>query len=286
MNRFTFRVAALALGAFLAFPAASQPATPKDPKSPIPDCADGRGPSGPVEVRILSPKPDEVIPIPPAAVGQPPAKGASVEVKLEVKNWESFQDPNTKCGQGIAIAFDNGPAAIHFDPAMPWAYPKVPAGTHTVRAFAVRPWGESVKEPGAFAMVTFSVGEKDGKNAPEPKAPMLTANRPRGKYAKGQKVLLDFLVSGCRLSEENAPGACRVRYQIGELPEVTVTKWDPVWLTDLPVGKHAWVMALSNADGKLLPGPFNVARGVFEIVDPATPAPPAPAPVKAGAPAP
>ncbi|HQR45469.1 MAG TPA: hypothetical protein PK598_05565, partial [Thermoanaerobaculia bacterium] len=80
MNRFTTRVAAVALGALVALPAASQPATPKDPKSPIPDCVDGRGPTGPIEVKILSPKPGEVIHVPAAAVGQPPAKGASVEV--------------------------------------------------------------------------------------------------------------------------------------------------------------------------------------------------------------
>ncbi|HQR66410.1 MAG TPA: hypothetical protein PLB02_03355 [Thermoanaerobaculia bacterium] len=282
MNRFTTRVAAVALGALVALPAASQPATPKDPKSPIPDCVDGRGPTGPIEVKILSPKPGEVIHVPAAAVGQPPAKGASVEVKLEVKNWESFQDPKTKCGQGIAIIFDNGPAAIHYDPTKPWLYPKVPAGTHTLRAFPVRPWGEAVREAGAFALVTFSVGEKDGKNAPDPKAPLLTVNRPRTKIPKGQKVLLDFFVTGCVVAGKDVPDSCRVRYRVDELPEVILEKPDPVWLADLPVGRHAYVMGLTH-EGKIVDGPFNLHQGTFEVVDTATPAPPAPAPAKAGA---
>jgi len=285
MNRLIFRVAAVALGALVLPSAASPPSTPKDPKSPIPDCVDGRGPSGPVEVKILAPKSDEIFPIPAAAVGQTPAKGASVEVRLEVKNWESFQDPHTKCGQGIAIAFDNGPAAVHYDPSKPWLYPKVPAGTHTLRAFPVRPWGESIKEPGAFAMVTFSVGEKDGKNAPGPKGPLLTVNRPRTKIPKGQKVLLDFLVTGCVVADHTVSDSCRVRYRVDELPEVILDKPNPVWLADLPVGRHAFVIGLTR-EGKILEGPFNLHQGTFEIVESATPAPPAAAPPKAGAPAP
>jgi len=280
MNRIVSGVAVVALGALATLSAAAQPPTPRDPKSPIPDCVDGRGPTGPVEVKIFAPKPDEVFPIPAAAVGQPPNKGASVEVKLEVKNWESFQDPGTKCGQGIAIAIDNGPVAIHYDPTKPWLYPKVPAGTHTLRAFPVRPWGEAIREAGAFAMVTFSVGEKDGKNAPALKAPLLTVNRPRTRIPKGQKVLLDFLVTNCVVAGHSVPDSCRVRYRVDELPEVILDSPDPVWLPDLPIGRHAYVIGLTR-DGKLIDGPFNLHQGTFEVVDTATPAPPAPA--KAGA---
>ena len=67
--------------------AAAPSATPRDPKSPVAGIADGRGPTGPVQVTILSPKPDEVIPIPPAAAGQPAATGAPVEVKIDLKDY-------------------------------------------------------------------------------------------------------------------------------------------------------------------------------------------------------
>ena len=109
-------------------------------------------------------------------------------------------------------------------PAKPWVFRNVPKGTHTIRAFAVRPWDEALKEPGAFAMVTFHVGEKDGKNTPDPKAPLLTGNRPKGKYPKGQAhmVLLDFLVRGCVVGDKDVPDSCRVRYRVDELPEVTL----------------------------------------------------------------
>jgi len=281
MSRVTFRLVAVGAGALFALSAGAEQPTSKDPKSPIPDCVDGRGPTGPVELRILFPKPGELIPIPRTAVGQPPAKGASVEVGLEVRNFETFRDPATKCGQGIALVFDNGPAAVHFDPSRSWVYPKVPPGTHTIRAFPVRPWGESIKEAGAFALVTFSVGEKNGKNAPDPKGPLLTVGSPRGKYTKGEKVLLDFLVSGCAVTARDVPGSCRVRYRIDERPEVILASADPVWLTALPVGRHAYVVGLTR-DGKLIEGPFTLHQGVFEVVDSAA----APAAPKAGAPAP
>lgn len=282
MSRISIRVV-VALGAFVTFSLAAIQPTPKDPKSPVPDCVDGRGPTGPVEVKLLAPTPDQDFPIPEAPAGQPPAKGAVVEVKLEVKNYETFQDPKTPCGQGIAIVFDNLGASVHYDPSKPWFFRNVPKGTHTIRIFAVRPWGESIKEPGAFAMVTFHVVEKDGKNAPDPKAPLVTVSRPKGKYPKGQEVLLDFLVSGCTVADHSVPDSCRVRYRIGDFPEVTLDKPNPVWLKDLPVGKHAFIVGLTR-DGKLVEGPFSLFRGVFEVVEPA--AAPASTPAKAGSPAP
>jgi hypothetical protein len=281
-----FRRSLAAFVAAIALPALGEPSTPKDPKSPIPDHVDGRGPTGPVELRILAPRPDEVLPMPSAAPGQPPPKGAVVEVKFDLKNYEAFQDPKTQSGQGIGIVFDNGAVMVDFDPAKPWVFRNVPKGTHTIRAFAVRPWHEALKEPGAFAMVTFHVGEKDGKNSPDPKAPLLTGNRPKGKYPKGEahKVMLDFLVRNCPVADKDVPDSCRVRYRIDERPEVTLTKEEAVWLTDLPPGKHLYVVALTK-DGKIIEGPFNLYRGSFEIVDEAGAAPAASQP-KAGAPTP
>jgi len=286
MKRFAICVV-VGLGAFVAFSLAAIAPTPKDPRSPIPDCVDGRGPTGPVEVKLLSPTPNQLFQIPEAPAGQPPAKGAVVEVKLEVKNFETFQDPKTPCGQGIAIVFDNLAASVHYDPSKPWAFRNVPKGTHTIRVFAVRPWGESIKEPGAFAMVTFNAVEADGKNAPDPKTPLLTVSRPKGKYPRGQEVLLDFLVSGCTVAAHTVPDTCRVRYRIGDFPEVSVDKPDPVWLKDLPIGKHAFIVGLTR-EGKLIDGPFNLFRGVFEVVEPGAAQAPsaAPAPAKAGSPAP
>lgn len=269
---------AVALGlVLLVFPASAQ--TPKDPKSPVAGLPDGRGPSGPVTLKIVSPKPDEVIPIPAAAAGQPPATGAPVEVRLELTGYETFQDPATKAGQYVALMLDNYPTVFaYYDVTKPWLFKRIPKGTHTLRAFPMRPWGESLKGDKAFASVTFSVGEKDGKNVNEPGTPMLTVSSPRGKIkSETGKVLLDFLVTGCPVLEKDAASTgCRVRYKIDTEKEVTLDKEDDVWLTNVTPGRHAWVVGITR-DGKVVPGAFTLVQGSFEL-EAGNPAAPAAAP--------
>ena len=270
--------AALALLA-LAVPASGQ--TPKDPKSPIAGVPDGRGPSGPVTLKIVSPKADDVIAIPPAEAGQPAATGAPVEVRIELAGYETFQDPATKQGQYVALMLDNFATVFaYYDVTKPWVFKKIPKGTHTLRAFPMRPWGESIKDAGAFATVTFSVGEKDGKNVNEPGAPILTVVSPRGKV-KGEtgKVLLDFLVAGCPITEKGADAAsCRVRYKVDTEKEVTLSKPEAVWLENVAPGKHAYVVGITK-DDKIVPGAFTLVQGSFDLEAPGNPAAPPAAPV-------
>jgi hypothetical protein len=253
--------------------------TPKDPKSPVAGFADGRGPAGPVTLKIISPGMDEVIPVPEAAAGQPPAKGAAVTLKVELTNFETFEDAATKTGQHLAILVDNISATFPWrDATKPYTFKSLPKGTHTVRIFPVRPWGEAIKEASAFAMVTFHVGEKDGKNISEPGSPVLTVVAPRGKV-KGDvgKVLLDVLVSGCPVAEQTVPDSCRLRYKVDTSPEVTLTKAEPVWLEGLTPGRHAYVVGLTR-EQKVVPGAFALFQGFFEVESETNPAAPAAAP--------
>ena len=113
--------------------------------------------------------------------------------------------------------------------------------------------------------MTFSVGEKDGKNALEPGTPVLTVVSPRGKVkSETGKVLLDFLVIGCPIAEKAAnPDSCRVRYKIDTEKEVTLAKEEAVWLDGVPPGKHAWVVGITK-DEKIVPGSASLAQGSFE----------------------
>ena len=262
-------------------PASAQTATPKDPKSPLAGFADGRGPTGPVTLKIVSPAADEVIPVPEAAAGQPPAKGAAVTLKVELQNFETFEDAATKTGQRLEILVDNISSSFPWrDATKPYTFKSLPKGTHMVRIFPVRPWGEAIKEPSALASVTFHVGEKDGKNTAEAGAAMLTVVSPRGKVKSDTgKVLLDVLVSGCPVAEQSVADSCRLRYKVDTQPEVTLTKVEPIWLEGLAPGRHAYVIGLTR-DQKVVSGPFALFQGSFEVeslVNPAAPgsAPPA-----------
>lgn len=269
----------LGLTVVLLQPAFAQTATPKDPKSPVAGIPDGRGPTGPVTLKIVSPVADEIILVPEAPAGQPPAKGAPVTLKVELANFETFEDDATKSGQHLEILVDNIAALFPWrDATKPYTFKSLPKGTHTVRIFPVRPWGEAIKEPSALAMVTFHVGEKDGKNTAEPGSPVLTIVAPRGKV-KGEtgKVLLDVLVTGCPVAEQSVPESCRLRYKFDTQPEVTLAKVEPVWLENLTPGRHAYVVGLTRGQ-KIVPGAFALYQGSFEVESAANPAAPGSAP--------
>ena len=127
-------------------------------------------------------------------------------------------------------------------------------------------------------MVTFHVGEKDGKNTVEPGTPVLTIVSPRGKVkGAASRVLLDVLVTGCPVAESSVPDTCRLRYKLDTQPEVTLTKVEPVWLEKLAPGRHAYVVGLTR-EQKVVPGAFALYQGSFEVENGANPAAPGSAP--------
>jgi hypothetical protein len=246
-------------------PAAEGTPTPRDPKSPLPGVADGRGPTGPVSLKILSPAPGEEIPLPGAV-----ANGAPVEVKLELRNYETFYDPATRTGQAVAIFLDGLPYFAHYEASKPWLFRKVAPGTHTLRAVPIRPWGDPIREDGAFSMVTFRIGPKSEKNAPAPGEPVLTVFGPklRKKYSttEAASMRFDFLVRGCRVSDRSETDSCRVRYRIDDRHEAILTKPDSVPIEGLGIGRHVFVAGVTR-DGKLVPGAYTLVQGSFEVVE-------------------
>ncbi len=263
--------------------------TPVDPKSPIPGYPDGRGPKGPVSVKILTPTADEVIPVPAAAMGRPAPKGARVEVKVAVENFETFKDEATGRGQHVQLVLDGRALPAWFQIDKSWIFPALPAGTHTLLAFVQRPWLETIRDPGAFAAVTFHVGEKNGKSTFDPTQPTIIVNAPRGKFKAGEaaKILFDFFVTGCKMGPATDPEACQVVYRIGQEPQRVLTAWGPIFWENIPVGKHGFIAALYKGE-KRIESPSALAQGFFEVVDgakaPAAPAEPA-APVSQASPA-
>jgi hypothetical protein len=219
-----------------------------------------------VSLRILRPAPGEEIPLPRDA-----ANGAQVLVSLELKNYETFLDPVTKAGQGVAIFLDGLPYFTHYDPSKPWAFRRVPPGTHTLRAVPIRPWGEPIREEGAFSMVTFQVGPKPDKSGPTADDPVLTVFTPNGraKYsaAETSSLKFDLFVRGCRVADEKGAETCRVRYRIDDQPEVILTKADSVPLGGVTAGRHGFSAALTH-DGKLIPGTFALVQVAFEVTEP------------------
>ena len=237
----------------------------RDPKSPISGIADGRGPNGPVSLKILRPGPDEEIPLTGGATN-----GAEVHVTLDLKNYPTFFDAVTKSGQGLALFLDGLPYFMDYDVSKPWVFRRVSPGIHTLKAVPIRPWGEPIREKDAFGMVSFRVGPKSDKVAPVAEGPVLMVFTPKvgAKYAGAgaPSLRFDFLVRGCRVSEDRGADTCRVRYRIDDHPEVILTKTDSVPIVGLTPGRHGLSVGLTR-DGKLIAGAFTLVQTSFEVTD-------------------
>ena len=176
-------------------------------------------------------------------------KGDSVTVRFEIRNY----DLNSG-GQHVHVILDNEPYRPHYDENAPVVFKDVAPGTHTIRMFPSRPWHESLKNPEAFAMVTFHVGEPSGDNKVEWQEPLLTYSRPKGSYsgAAAERILLDFWLLNATLH----PNGYRVRVTVDGESEV-LSRWEPVWLDGLGSGDHTITLELLGRFGDPIPGPYN-----------------------------
>ena len=131
------------------------------------------------QVQILSPKFDEVL------------ADDRVTVKLQVRDLTLSQQPQLGLGNHLQVILDKHTAQSVYDLTQPLVFKNLAAGTHTLRVFAARPWHESFKNDGAFALVTFHVLTKTAENNPDLHQPLLTYSQPIGSYG-AEPILLDY----------------------------------------------------------------------------------------------
>jgi hypothetical protein len=196
---------------------------------------------GPVRLTINSPQQGQTV------------SGPDVPVAFTLENYQVYYDSAAAKGQHIHFILDNEPYIPHYS-TDPFTFKEVKPGTHTIRAFPSRPWHESIKDPEAFAMVTFNVQRADGKNTVDPAAPLLTYSRPKGEYAgaSAESILVDFWIKNVTLS----PGGNRVRLTVDGTAE-ELPQWAPTYKVGLGLGEHTFRLDLLAPDGSVVAGPFN-----------------------------
>ena len=205
--------------------------------------------AAPVSLRIDSPKMGQTF------------TGPEVTVEFTLKNYEVYFDSTRSKGQHIHFILDNQPYVPLYT-TKPYTVKNLAPGTHTIRAFPSREWHESIKDPGAFAMVTFNVGRADSQNGPDPKKPLLTYSRPKGEYVghAADSIMVDFWVKNAKIG----PGADQVRLTVDGASE-NLTAWKPLWKTGLALGPHQFKLELLDKHGNLVPGPFNLTERTITL---------------------
>lgn len=158
---------------------------------------------------------------------------------------------NSGKGQHIHFIVDNAPYAAYYE--SDFQYEDLAEGNHVVLAFLSRSFHESVKNPNAFHITNVKVGQGEVEEA-DLTAPHMFYSRPKGTYkgADTEKLMLDFYLLNVQLSPEGN----KVRATING-NDFTFDKWQPYIIEGLPKGEVTVKLELIDAEGNVIPGPFN-----------------------------
>ncbi|HIK34135.1 MULTISPECIES: hypothetical protein [unclassified Thermosynechococcus] len=194
-------------------------------------------------LKILSPEANQTL------------QSRNVTVKLSVQGLRLFQDQRTGLGPHVEVVLDDLPSRSVYDLNTPIEFTNLEPGTHLLRAFVVYPWGESLKNPLAYAQTTFHLYTAD-EDTRAAHLPLLTYNQPSGTYG-AEPVLLDFYLSNLPLDRQfNNENVWQVRCTING-QSFTVDRWQAYYLTGLQPGDN-WVrLELLDGNGQRIPSPYN-----------------------------
>lgn len=206
------------------------------------------------------------------AVGKDSAK---VSFAFDVKNYElkaQTADTGTKLcnnsdkGQHIHFIMDNTPYKALYEPKNEITLAN---GTeHYLMVFLSRSYHESVKSPGAAAVYHFKIDEK-GKlvKMDDPKTPMLFYSRPKGDYIgkDAANVLLDYYVWNANLAADGYKVNATITPAEGDAVTASFDKWEPKFITGLPMGKNKVAITLVDKDGKPVDGPASMVEREFNL---------------------
>ncbi|WP_293035913.1 hypothetical protein [Moorena sp. SIO1F2] len=190
----------------------------------------------------------------------------TVSVKFQVQDLPIFQDPDLGIGPHLNVILDNQPFQAIYDLDQPLILEDLSPGTHTLRAFASRPWDESFKNEGAYAQTTFHIFTKTDDNNPDPALPLLTYSVPKGDYG-AEPILLDFYLTNTPLS--NTPLQLVAQDNLDDDSvdwhiRVTVNgqsflldRWESIYLTGFKEGKNWVELEFLDEQGNPVKNVFN-----------------------------
>jgi hypothetical protein len=207
------------------------------------------------QVSIATPKSNEVL------------QDNSVSVQFNVKDLPIFKDAKLGLGPHLHLFLDDQPYQAVYDASQPVILKDLAPGTHTIRAFASRPWHESFKNDGAYAQTTFHVFTKTPSNNPNPDLPLLTYSRPQAAYG-AEPVMLDFYLTNAPLhlvAQEDAKDDVpdwRVQVTVNG-DRFVLDRWQPIYLKGFKPGKNWIQLEYIDEKGNPVQNVFNNTARLF-----------------------
>ncbi|MGD1858831.1 MAG: hypothetical protein ACFB0E_02535 [Leptolyngbyaceae cyanobacterium] len=206
------------------------------------------------QVRIATPQNNQTI------------DSTTVEINLQVRNLPIYKDQLLGLGPHLHLFLDNQPHQAVYDADAPIVLENLAPGTHILRLLAVRPWGESFKNEGAYDQITFDVFVDSPENSPDDSQPLLTYNQPQAAYG-AEPILLDFYLSNAPLhlvaQADETISDWRLRCTInGEA--FVFDRWQPIYLQGFRPGKNWLKLELIDENGNLIDGALNTSVRVID----------------------
>ncbi|MEM6767274.1 MAG: hypothetical protein AAF824_12200 [Bacteroidota bacterium] len=154
---------------------------------------------------------------------------------------------NSGKGQHIHFIVDNGPYSAHYEPTVT---KEMDDENHVVLAFLSRSYHESVKNATSWVVEEVGPNEKTVDFS----APHMFYSRPKGTYvgADTDNLMLDFFLLNVDLSEDGYKVIAEINGTA-----FSITEWQPYIVAGLPKGTIKVRLQLVDANGELVPGPFN-----------------------------
>ena len=165
---------------------------------------------------------------------------------------------NSPMGQHLHFIVDNAPYSAHTETRI--TQPLTP-GNHVILAFPSRSYHESLKNPNAYVLTQYKVGEGNAEQV-DLTRPHLFYSRPKGAYIgkDTERILLDFYLVNTHLS----PDGHSVRATINGT-EFLFTEWLPYVVEGLPLGEVTFKLELLDASGNLVPSHFNPVERMITL---------------------
>jgi hypothetical protein len=206
------------------------------------------------QVRIVSPQKNEFL------------QDTTVAVELQVRDFPLYKDEKLGLGPHIHLFLDDQPYQAVYDTDAPIVFEELAPGTHTLRAFASRPWHESFKNAGAYDQVTFNVFAESPDRNPNDNQPLLTYSRPQGTYG-AEPIMLDFYLTNAPLhlvaEEDESIPDWRIRCTVnGE--SFVFDRWQPIYLKGFKPGQNWVKLELIDENGNLIDNAFNTGIRVID----------------------
>ena len=229
-----------------ASPPAGAPSSPRGlqevaPPAAVQQLAEALAPRHP-RITILEPRDGTLLPEAPWTL------------RLGVEDWPLVDAGSLGLGPHLMVQLDDGlPQPLLETTA---TMPPLGPGSHRLTVYAVRPWGEVVKAPGAFRQIRLHRVAANPLGLPSEGSPQLLAVSPSQAIA-GEPVLLDWLLIDAPLQNLRVDDArWRLRVTVNG-DSFLVNQQTPLWLKGWKPGSNAVLLELVDGRGEPLNPPFN-----------------------------